>query len=103
MAKEDIATQIDKTGLRYSAKAPGSPFAAKDSFSAATMSCFKCGKHRPRSALMTKRLLGKARFVCSPSCAEASAVASNGGTKPAPATTTATPATPASENAATKA
>ena len=35
------------------------------------MSCFLCGKHRPRSQLKSRRLLGKAQFVCSPNCKEA--------------------------------
>ncbi len=32
------------------------------------MSCFLCGKHRPRTDLMSKRLLGKSHVVCSPKC-----------------------------------
>ena len=71
MSKEVIKTSIDADGLRYRKKAPGSPFASTGAFGAATMSCFLCGKHRPRSALKSRRLLGKAQFVCSPSCKEA--------------------------------
>ena len=73
MAKADTKTSIDADGLRYRSKTPGSPFTAAGAFGAATMSCFLCGKHRPRSALKSRRLLGKAQFVCSPSCKEADA------------------------------
>ncbi|MBI5258643.1 MAG: hypothetical protein HY855_19215 [Burkholderiales bacterium] len=79
MAKADTKTSIDSDGLRYRSKTPGSPFTAAGAFGAATMSCFLCGKHRPRSALKSRRLLGKAQFVCSPNCKEADAP---GGTKP---------------------
>jgi len=79
MAKADTKTSIDSDGLRYRSKTPGSPFTAAGAFGAATMSCFLCGKHRPRSQLKSRRLLGKAQFVCSPSCKEADA---EGGNKP---------------------
>ncbi len=73
MAKADTKTAIDADGLRYRSKTPGSPFTAAGAFGAATMSCFLCGKHRPRSALKSRRLLGKAQFVCSPTCKDAEA------------------------------
>jgi hypothetical protein len=75
MAKADTKTTIDADGLRYRSKTPGSPFTAAGAFGAATMSCFLCGKHRPRSQLKSRRLLGKAQFVCAPSCKEAEAAA----------------------------
>jgi hypothetical protein len=34
------------------------------------MSCFLCGKHRSRSLLKSRKLLGKVQFVCAPSCKE---------------------------------
>jgi hypothetical protein len=34
------------------------------------MSCLLCGKHRPRSMLKSRKLLGKTQFVCAPSCKE---------------------------------
>ena len=68
MAKDDIKTAIDDDGLRYRSKAPGSPFVAAGNFSAATMSCFLCGKHRPRTSLKSRKLLGKTQFVCDPGC-----------------------------------
>ena len=66
MAKADTKTKMLADGLRYNSKVSGSPFTAATSFGAATMSCFLCGKHRPRSQLKSRRLLGKAQFVCSP-------------------------------------
>ena len=32
------------------------------------MSCFMCGKHRARSLMGTRKVLGKSQAVCSPSC-----------------------------------
>jgi hypothetical protein len=37
------------------------------------MSCFLCGKHRPRAQLKTRKLLGRAQSVCAPTCKEADA------------------------------
>ena len=67
----DVAkTTIDAGGLRYRSKVAGSPFSATGAFGAATMSCFLCGKHRPRAQLKSRKLLGKTQFVCSPYCKE---------------------------------
>lgn len=79
MAKDSTKTTIEADGLRYRSKAPGSPFAATSSFGAATMSCFLCGKHRPRAMLKSKKLLGKSQPVCSPTCKELDALLSNKG------------------------
>ena len=73
MAKDVIKTTIEPDGMRYRSKAPGSPFSVAGSFGAATMSCFLCGKHRPRAALTTRKLLGKSHSVCAPSCKVAQA------------------------------
>ena len=73
MAKDTVKTTIEADGLRYRSKAPGSPFASAGVFSAATMSCFLCGKHRPRSMMMSRKFLGKNLSVCSPSCSEVEA------------------------------
>lgn len=70
MSKDSVKTSIDADGLRYRSKAPGSPFGSAGTYSSATMSCFLCGKHRARSQLKTKKLLGRSQVVCSPSCAE---------------------------------
>ena len=62
-------SQIVKDGLRYKAKVSGSPFGETNQYAhTATMSCFLCGKHRPRNQLMTRKLLGKAQNVCAPKC-----------------------------------
>ena len=68
MAKAETKTTVVADGLRYKSKASGSPFAVSPSFGAATMSCFLCGKHRPRSLMITRKVLGKSQAVCSPSC-----------------------------------
>jgi hypothetical protein len=71
LAKDVVKTKIQADGLRYKVKEGGSPFASAGDFQAGTMSCFLCGKHRPRNTLKTRRLLGKAQHVCAPSCKEA--------------------------------
>jgi len=68
MAKVDTKTTMLADGLRYKSKVSGSPFTAATSFGAATMSCFLCGKHRPRSQLTSRKILGKSQAVCAPSC-----------------------------------
>jgi hypothetical protein len=65
-----VVTQVQADGLRYKSKASGSPFASIGSFSASTMSCFLCGKHRPRSLLKTRQFFGRSQPVCAPSCKE---------------------------------
>ena len=68
MARADAKTAVLADGLRYKSKVSGSPFAATTSCGAATMSCFMCGKHRARSLMGTRKVLGKSQAVCSPSC-----------------------------------
>ena len=64
-------SQIVQNGLRYTAKTAGSPFGQTNQYAqTATMSCFLCGKHRPRSELMTRKLIGRAQNVCAPKCGE---------------------------------
>ena len=70
MARADAKTAVLADGLRYKSKVSGSPFAATTSFGAATMSCFMCGKHRARSLMGTRKVLGKSQAVCAPSCKE---------------------------------
>lgn len=62
-------TQVDDDGLRYVSKAPGSPFGSTSSYSAATMSCFLCSRHRPRAMLMSRKYCGRSQSVCAPACA----------------------------------
>ncbi len=68
MSRSDSKTTVLADGLRYKSKVSGSPFAVSVSFGAATMSCFLCGKHRPRSQMGTRKVLGKSQAVCAPSC-----------------------------------
>lgn len=68
MSKPVTKTKIVDSGLRYHSKVGGSPFKAAINFNTSTMSCFLCGTHRSRSGMMTRKLLGKAQAVCSPSC-----------------------------------
>ncbi|MDO9400873.1 MAG: hypothetical protein Q7T46_05390 [Polaromonas sp.] len=68
MSKAETKTTVLADGLRYKSKVSGSPFAATASFGAATMSCFLCGKHRARSLMGTRKVLGKSQAVCAPSC-----------------------------------
>ena len=70
MSRAEAKTAVLPDGLRYKSKVSGSPFAAAASFGGATMSCFMCGKHRARSLMGTKKVLGKAQAVCAPSCKE---------------------------------
>lgn len=49
-------------GLTYKFKSGGSPF--KDSANMSTMSCYRCGLHRPRSMGSFTRLLNQRMFLC---------------------------------------
>jgi len=68
MSRREVKTAVVADGLRYKSKTPGSPFKAAETFGGATMSCFMCGKHRVRSQLRTRQVLGKSQTVCAPSC-----------------------------------
>jgi hypothetical protein len=61
---------VQDDGLRYKRKASGSPFnsGTMGGMHSASMSCFKCGAHRPRNELKSKRLLGKNQMVCAEGC-----------------------------------
>ena len=58
-----IETKIDESGLRYKSKVGGSPFGPNGSH-LSTMSCFKCGQHRPRALGSMKKIAGKYMFFC---------------------------------------
>ena len=70
MSKPTSKTVTLDDGLRYKSKVSGSPFASPPFSSKTTMSCFLCGKHRARSLMGTKKVLGKSQAVCAPSCKE---------------------------------
>jgi len=58
----DESTKIASDGLRYKSKEAGSPFGG--SSSTGTMSCFKCGLHKPRSLGSFMKLAGQNMFCC---------------------------------------
>jgi hypothetical protein len=65
----DTKTTISSDGLRYTAKKPGSAFGSVTlGSSSATMSCFKCGRHKLLSELLTKKILGRNQKVCAVNC-----------------------------------
>jgi len=65
----DQVTKIAADGLRYTAKEAGSPY--QDFSCGTTISCYKCGLHKPRSSGIFKRLLGQNMFKCSDCAARA--------------------------------
>ena len=62
MSREPTETKIDESGLRYKSKIGGSPFGGSNPTS--TMSCYKCGLHKPRSLGAFKRILNQSMFIC---------------------------------------
>lgn len=74
---------IADDGLRYKFKAAGSPFSP--GVLGSTMSCVRCGQHRPRTMLCVRRLAGSLFLTCMPSCtAVNAAMASEGRDRAAP-------------------
>ena len=66
---ETPKNKMSSDGLRYTAKKPGSAFGAPVlGSSSATMSCFKCGRHKVLSELLTKKILGRNQKVCAVNC-----------------------------------
>jgi hypothetical protein len=60
----DIETnEISAGGLRYKSKVSGSPFGVQGHF-IGTMSCLKCGLHKPKAQGSFRRLLNKSHFYC---------------------------------------
>ncbi|MFY9511603.1 MAG: hypothetical protein WAQ05_11595 [Rubrivivax sp.] len=66
-------SHISQDGLTYHHKAGGSPFSGSPALLGQTMSCFFCGRHRPRAMLRSRLLLGRHQAVCAPSCKAAGA------------------------------
>lgn len=62
MPQDPDVSKIDPTGLRYKIKAGGSPFGTGSTM--ATMSCYKCGQHKPRALGGIKKFLNQNMFVC---------------------------------------
>lgn len=63
--KDDVTTKIRPSGLRYESKTTGTDFPGAYG---ATMSCFRCGRHMPRSRLVAFRLAGALQYRCRESC-----------------------------------
>lgn len=61
MSKEQ-ESKIAKDGLRYKTKEGGSPF--QDSANMSSISCYKCGLHKPRALGIFRRLLNQSMFMC---------------------------------------
>jgi hypothetical protein len=58
-------SKIQDGGLRYKTKAAGSMFGAALSNS---LSCIKCGLHKPRTVMKPVRLLGVNYYRCTEEC-----------------------------------
>lgn len=56
-------TQVSQTGLRYTSKMNGSPFQGMGS-GGETLSCIKCGHHKPRLKGAFKRYAHGLFFFC---------------------------------------
>lgn len=59
--------KVSNDGLRYKKKVAGTTIS--DPAAESKMSCFKCGRFFVRTALTSKRLLGKNQLVCTAGCA----------------------------------
>ena len=55
-------SKIAEDGLRYKRKESGSPF--QNIGGMATISCYKCGLHKPRSMGIFKKLINQQMFMC---------------------------------------
>ena len=58
-------TRVSADGLRYISKSQGTDFPGAF---AASMSCFLCGKHVPRSSLQGFRVAGVLQLRCKVAC-----------------------------------
>jgi hypothetical protein len=63
--KDDIKTRIRSGGLRYESKSVGTAFPGAYG---ATMSCFHCGRHMPRSRLVAFKFAGAQQYRCRDGC-----------------------------------
>lgn len=60
--RNNLETKIADDDLHYTSKESGSPF--QDSSCGATISCYKCGRHKPRTLGTFKNLMGQRLFKC---------------------------------------
>lgn len=63
-----VESVIRDDGLRYKVKPSGTQFPTTGRLSTGTMSCFKCGTHRPLGELEYKPVIGMKRRVCKGGC-----------------------------------
>jgi hypothetical protein len=70
MSSKPETNQIAESGLRYHRKAAGTPYGFSGGHG--SMSCLRCGNHKPRSLLSPTRLAGKVHYVCSDNCGKGS-------------------------------
>ena len=66
-----VVDKLHEDGLRYRSKKAGSSFAPRGGsvgFAGSSMSCFKCGKHRPILSLVYKKIMGVNRKICDGGC-----------------------------------
>ena len=72
-----VVDKVREGGLRYRTKKAGSMFAPEGAlvgFLGSSMSCFKCGKHRPMMSLVNRKILGINRKICDGGCNKVEAV-----------------------------
>ncbi len=62
------SAHINPDGLTYRHKPSGSPFNGGAGLQGQSMSCFLCGRHRPRAMLRMRLLVGRHHAVCAPEC-----------------------------------
>lgn len=74
----DTSTQVQPDGLRYVKKVKGSAYATVSQNTQSVMSCFRCGRHRPREMMVFKRMFGRSHLVCEPTCEEVAQRLSSG-------------------------
>ncbi len=55
--------KMDDSGLRYRIKSGGSPYSTANT-PGKTMSCFRCGLHKPRQEGSMVQIVGSRQFVC---------------------------------------
>lgn len=65
MRDEEVKTRMRADGLRYESKAGGTDFPGAFG---ATMSCIRCGRHVPRSRLVSFKLAGTRQLRCRDGC-----------------------------------
>jgi hypothetical protein len=59
---KDQESLIAADGLRYKTKEGGSPF--KDSANMSSISCYKCGLHKPRALGVFRQMINQRMFLC---------------------------------------